>query len=133
MVFVIVVLVLMRPRIPATNPYVDVKGVPDSIRVYERQLAQLSDEVDSLKAILARAGVSGRPGIRHRIEQTDSLLAETRQTLTYLFQVIDAPDNRWHALRNLQYLFGRTGESRRALSFDTIQLRPEPKRLPWQR
>jgi hypothetical protein len=128
----VVVLVVMRPRTPTGNPYMDVRGVSDSIRVYEEQLAQLSEGVDSLKAVLARAGVADRPGIRHRIEQTDSLLAETRQTLTYLFQVIDEPDSRWHTLRNLQYLFGRTGESQRALSFDTLELEPVPERFPWE-
>ncbi len=135
MVLVVVVVVVMRPRTPATNPYIGVRGISDSIQVYEQQFARLSEDVDSLKAVLTRAGVSDRPGIRHRIQQTDSLLGETRRTLADLFQVRDAPDSRWHRLRNLQYLFGRTGESRRALSFDTIQLppEPEPERLPWQR
>jgi hypothetical protein len=128
---VVVAVLLMVPRRPASAQRLSAAVLSDSIRIYKSRLVRLSEAHDSLKLTLAREDADSMSGARYRIGQVDSLLTLAESSFQRVLLARDA-DSRWHAYRNFQYYFGVSEVACCSLAKDTIHLPPEPTRFPWQ-
>jgi hypothetical protein len=92
---------------------------PDSIAAYEQRIGDLRAEIDSLKNVLGRRGVSGRITVRSRISHVEQQLAALREAVRIWRSAHDAYGV-GQAYRQCVLLYGSAQSACRALSFDTL-------------
>jgi hypothetical protein len=95
----------------------------DTIAAYEQRIRELGARLDSLRVVLARRGVLGRPAVRLRIAQTEQQLSELNAALR-IWRAAHDQYGVGQAYRECVLLYGSAQSACQSLSYDTLP--PEP-------
>lgn len=99
----------------------------DSIAAYEQRIRELGARLDSMRVVLARRGVLGRPAVRLRIAQTEQQLSELNAALR-IWRAAHDQYGVGQAYRECALLYGSAQSACQALSYDTLPPEPDTSR-----
>jgi hypothetical protein len=91
----------------------------DSIAAYEQRIRELRTRLDSMRVVLVRRGVLGRPAVRLRISQIEQQLSELNAAVRIWK---DAHDQYGvgQSYRECVLLYGSVQSACQSLSYDTL-------------